>query len=414
MLFRRLKDADPSFTSGWFVYWPGLNDAMPHGADEKAGDWSDANTVERSVDLLRNGDPDALFVHLGAIDAAGHASGFDPDKAEYLASIEEVDGRVGEVLSALKSRPGYRDEHWMILALTDHGGLDTHHGGSTIEEMRVFFIVAGDEVPRGREVPHEWAERTLTVPPYGLKLDGSDDCVSIPDSPDFHFGADRDFSIEICVKTSGWSGTPVLFANKDCANDANPGFALMLIDEGKWRVNAADGSKKKNISGPVIADGRWHHLAAVFRTKGTLSLFQDGIKTGRGGHFAAREAWTRRTASRSAGTFREPIRLFAPVSVNEIRLWKTALPDSVVRNWIFTPVTTGHSKIADLAGYWKMDDGGGTRIADSGPSAGHGRFAGTDPQWIRPQATVVTLDFDSSTCRQDRGPRRHRARSFRR
>ena len=54
----------------------------------------------------------------------------------------------------------------------------------------------------------------------------------------------------------------------------------MLIDEGKWRVNAADGSKKKNISGPVIADGRWHHLAAVFRRNGTLSLFQDGIKTG--------------------------------------------------------------------------------------------------------------------------------------
>jgi hypothetical protein len=44
-----------------------------------------------------------------------------------------------------------------------------------------------------------------------------------------------------------------------------------------------------------------------------------------------------------------------------------------------------------------MDDGAGTRISDSGPSANHGVFHGSSPQWIRPQASVETLDFDSST-----------------
>jgi len=152
MLFKRLKDADPSFTSGWFVNWPALNDAMPHGADVKAGDWSDENTLQRSVEMLKNGDPDGLFVQFGAIDAAGHAAGFDPDRAEYLGAIEEVDGRVGEVLAAVKSRPGYREEHWMFIALADHGGLSGHHGGSTIEENAHVFH-------RGRRRSRSWGNR---------------------------------------------------------------------------------------------------------------------------------------------------------------------------------------------------------------------------------------------------------------
>jgi arylsulfatase A-like enzyme len=393
MLFTRLKDADPSFTSGWFVYWPALNDAMPHGADVAAGDWSDENTLQHSVELLVDGDPDALFVHLGEIDSAGHSVGFDPDKPAYLDAIEETDGRVGAVLAAMKSRPGYRDEHWRIIALSDHGGLGTHHGGSTIEEMRVFFIVAGDDVPRG-EIPHEWTERTLAVPPYGLKLDGADDCVSIPDSPVFHFGTDGDFTIEICVQTSGWSGSPVLFSNKNSADETSPGIAFVLIDEAKWRVNVADGSKKKNISGPIIADGRWHHLAAVLHRKGTLTLYQDGIRTGavdiaKLGSVDTEYGLTIGRDGTQTGS------AFAPATVNEIRIWNTALPDSVVRNWTFTPITPSHSRYMDLAGYWKMDDGEGTRISDAGPYANHGRFIGTDPQWTRPQAYVETLDFDS-------------------
>ena len=393
MLFSRLKDADPSFTSGWFVYWPGLNDAMPHGADAAAGDWSDENTLQRSVDLLRDGDPDALFVQFGAIDAVGHSAGFDPGKAGYLNAIEETDVLVGEVIAALKSRPAYLDEHWMIIAQSDHGGFSTHHGGSTIGEMRVFFIVAGDGVPRG-EIPHEWAGRTLAVPPYGLQLDGADDCVSIPDSPAFRFGTDGDFTVEISVQTSGWAGTPVLLANKDCGNDVNSGFALTLIDEGKWRVNVADGSKRKNISGPVIADGLWHHLAAVFHRKGTLVLYQDGIRTGAvdiaqlGSVDSDWGIGIGQDGPRTSASF-------PAISVSEVRLWKTALPDSVVRNWIFTPVTSGHSRIADLAGYWKMNDGAGNRITDSGPLADHGVFQGSDPRWIQPQAAVETLDFDS-------------------
>ncbi|MDM7924589.1 MAG: DUF4983 domain-containing protein [bacterium] len=414
MLFRRLKDADADadFSSGWFVYWPDLNTAMPHGADAAAGDWSDERTVDRAVDLLTRGNPSALLVQLGAIDSEGHASGFDPDNPAYRNAIETTDGRVGEVLAAMRSRPGYADEDWMVIAMTDHGGLESHHGGSTIEEMRTFFIVSGGGT-RPREIPHDWVTDSRRVPESALRLDGHSGFVSVPDRPAFRFGADASFTIECCVRTNGWSGRPVLISNKDGSSDRNRGFSIDLIDEGKWRVNAADGSGRTNVSGPVIADGRWHHIAAVFKRGGRLVLMQDGIRT------AAADWAGVGSVDGSAGiaigqdaAAGRPD--FADVDVSEVRVWSAALPDSVLREWMFGPVSTGlnnrpiplgryirptdatHPFSAALAAYWRMNDGSGNTALDSGPQAAHGALSGSGATWIAVDDTVGTLDFDAS------------------
>jgi hypothetical protein len=393
LLFTRLKNAYPSFYSGWFVYWPNLGTDLPHGADVVAGDWSDANTLQRAINFLGEEQADALFVHFGAVDAAGHTSGFDPESPDYINAIQVVDGQVGQVISAMKSRPDFSSEHWLVIALTDHGGYTTHHGGTMIGEMRTFFIISGDEVPRG-EIPHDWINKSFLIPPYGLRLNGSGDYVAIPDRADYHFGSGQDFTVELCIRTAGWSGTPVLFADKDMGNKKNPGFAFVLIDEGKWQINVADGTNEKDVSGPIIADDHWHHLTAVFRRNSMLTLFQDGIKTGAVdisgigsvdtpyGFVLGQDGTSSRTT-------------FVPGSINEVRVWKTALTDSQVQSWIFTPVTPEHPGYSFLLGYWKMDDGQGTLIKDSGQPANDGAFTGTNPEWIFPDETVEILAFDS-------------------
>ena len=393
MLFKRLKNADPSFYSGWFVNWPNLGTDMPHGADAVAGDWSDANTLERTINLLSDEQTDALFVHFGAVDAVGHASGFDPENSKYIDAIHVLDGQVGQVISAMKLRPNFSNEHWMVIALTDHGGYTTHHGGTMIEEMRTFFIITGDDVSRG-EIPHDWINKSFRVPPYGLRLNGAGDHVEIPNHADYHFGSGQDFTVELCIRTVGWSGAPVLFANKDMRNKKNPGFAFVLIDEGKWQVNVADGTHEKDISGPIIADDHWHYLTAVFRQGGTLTLFQDGIKTGVVDISGIRSVDTPYGfVLGQDGTGSQPT--FVPGSINEVRVWKTALPDTTVQRWIFIPVTPEHPDYSDLLGYWKMDDGQGTLIKDSSQNVNDGAFIGTNPEWIIPDATVETLAFDS-------------------
>lgn len=393
MLFQRLRNFIPDFSSGWFVYWPDLATRMPHGASFASGDWSDAHTLEKAKAILTEENTDAVFVHFGGIDAMGHTVGFDPNYPQYLAAIEKVDFMVGDVLSVLRARPHYYEEDWLIIALTDHGGFQTHHGGSTIEEMRIFFIVSGNGIPH-REFPSQWVENEKSVCHYGIALDGVDDAIGIPDTSFFHFDFEKPFTLELHVQTLGWSGERVLLANKDVRSKESKGFAVLLIDEGKWRVHVADGEKSKNISGPVISDGVWHHLAIVFDENKKLKIYQDGIFTGAMdiSNLKKIEGDSQIVIGQDP-LFSRPE--FAPVKLNEIRIWSTALSDSLLQEWIFTPLTEAHPQFEHLIGYWKLEKDSLDRILDSGPYGLHAQFFGGTPQWIFPHDTVRTLGFDS-------------------
>ena len=62
----------------------------------------DGDAVElAAIAALRNRTADVLFVHFDEIDAAGHATGFDPSNRSYVAAIERVDARIGRVLDAI-------------------------------------------------------------------------------------------------------------------------------------------------------------------------------------------------------------------------------------------------------------------------------------------------------------------------
>ncbi|MGW6687768.1 alkaline phosphatase family protein [Streptomyces sp. NPDC054961] len=97
---------------------------------------------------LRDQNPDAAFVYLGEIDHAGHTSG--AASQEYLNAIARVDKLVGQLLTAVQSRPTYGQENWKILVTTDHGHTDPGgHGGSGIQERGTFVIAKGAGIPAG-------------------------------------------------------------------------------------------------------------------------------------------------------------------------------------------------------------------------------------------------------------------------
>lgn len=94
-------------------------------------------------------DPDAIFLFLDDVDGAGHGNIFAPDSPNYLAAIEEVDSQLGQILTAIQSRPSFADESWQIVITTDHGGIGFNHGGNTPEELTIPFIVAGLDAEQG-------------------------------------------------------------------------------------------------------------------------------------------------------------------------------------------------------------------------------------------------------------------------
>ncbi|MFJ3833586.1 alkaline phosphatase family protein [Streptomyces sp. NPDC090046] len=97
---------------------------------------------------LRDRNPDAAFVYLGEIDAAGHSYG--AASQQYLDTVARVDVLVGRLLTAVQNRPTYAQENWKVLVTTDHGHTDSGgHGGSTIQERGTFVIARGAGIPAG-------------------------------------------------------------------------------------------------------------------------------------------------------------------------------------------------------------------------------------------------------------------------
>ena len=113
--------------------------------------WADSISTAIAVDYLRGARVDAAFVYLGNIDMVGHAtSSLAP---EYRASIEAADVQVGALVRAVRARPTYADEDWLILMSTDHGRNDDGgHGGDTPVQRTIFFLASGPSVTPGTAI----------------------------------------------------------------------------------------------------------------------------------------------------------------------------------------------------------------------------------------------------------------------
>ncbi|MEV8319819.1 alkaline phosphatase family protein [Streptomyces sp. NPDC059900] len=108
----------------------------------------DAGTTARAVAEITSGNPDAVFVQLDDIDHAGHNSG--AASQAYLDAIHGADARVGQIVDAVRSRPAYGTEDWLIMITADHGHTDPGgHGGSSRPERQTFMIATGGTVTPG-------------------------------------------------------------------------------------------------------------------------------------------------------------------------------------------------------------------------------------------------------------------------
>jgi hypothetical protein len=125
--------------------------------------YADSLSVEAAIRELRDTDVDAAFVYLGDIDVVAHET--NSRSPQFKAAIEWADTRVGLLLQALRDRPSYEEEDWLILLSTDHGRDDAGgHGGTSPSERTIFFLASGPSVEPGRtDCPPEIVDVAVTA-----------------------------------------------------------------------------------------------------------------------------------------------------------------------------------------------------------------------------------------------------------
>jgi hypothetical protein len=117
----------------------------------EAWDAADEAAAELAAGILAGDAPRLSFVYLGAVDIFGHVTG---SGKRYRAEALAADQRVGRLVSAVRSRPGYEQEGWTIVAVTDHGHLDQGgHGGREPEVLTAWAAGAGPGIVPGGPPP---------------------------------------------------------------------------------------------------------------------------------------------------------------------------------------------------------------------------------------------------------------------
>ncbi|SHM39464.1 DUF4983 domain-containing protein [Flavobacterium saccharophilum] len=382
---KRLETYNASLRTMSIVHWAPINTYIVDGIDLEKTLTTDLAVKNEVVAALTNDNPDALFLHFDDVDHAGHSYGFSLNVPQYKSSIETTDGYIGEILTALKNRPNYANEDWLVVVAPDHGGtLAGSHGGSSYEERNIFTIFNNKNFTSTKiEKP---VDPTTSITGSFAHFNANNKYASTTNAL-YNFGTSS-FTVECRVKTSGYSSDPALVSNKNWASGKNRGFVICANTGGVWKVNIGDTQNRVDISGGTITDGKWHHLTLVVdRTAKLVKTYQDGAFVGQatipnnfgsltsGLPFAVGQDGTLTYGANVNG------------NIAEVRVWNKALAEASILNYTCSSVTSSHPDYANLIGYWKGNNGSGNSFTDSSTKQIPLTFANT-PTWTTSTATL--------------------------
>ena len=144
-----VKRLDASKKSVLVVGWKSLFKISKNkGWDSCLKGKNDNDCLSKTIKLLKNESFDVNMIHLNDVDFAGHTTGFELENKNYIKAIEEADRKIGKLLNTIKNRPNFKNENWLILSSTDHGGKGKHHSGNSIEERKVWWIASSNHIQK--------------------------------------------------------------------------------------------------------------------------------------------------------------------------------------------------------------------------------------------------------------------------
>jgi predicted AlkP superfamily pyrophosphatase or phosphodiesterase len=148
-IFGLLREQRPASKIACVHDWDGFGRLVePRAPDILENVKGSPDTAKRAVEIIKAQKPTFLFVHFDDVDHAGHTFGWK--SAEYFATVEQIDSLIGDLLTALNDA-GIRDQT-VVLMTADHGGNGKSHGGNTMQELEIPWIISGPGIKRNHEI----------------------------------------------------------------------------------------------------------------------------------------------------------------------------------------------------------------------------------------------------------------------
>ncbi len=148
-IFTLFHDQQPEAHVGAIYDWDGFGRLFEkEDVDfDIDGDHED-NTTQLAVNYIKEHTPKFTFVHLDHVDHAGHALGHGSQ--DYYKAVEKADSLITEIVNATKEAGTF--EKTLFIVSADHGGIGFGHGGESLAEMEIPFILYGAGIKKGYQI----------------------------------------------------------------------------------------------------------------------------------------------------------------------------------------------------------------------------------------------------------------------
>jgi predicted AlkP superfamily pyrophosphatase or phosphodiesterase len=183
-IFNIIREQMPDAEQGSIFHWGGFGQLLQEEVVNRYNTYnSPEETTKQICDYITSKKPVLLFTQLDHVDGAGHGFGYQ-NTPEYLASIEKTDSLTGLIMESI--RQAGMENNTLVMIVSDHGGINTGHGGVTLEELTVPVIYYGKGIKQNYKIqqtvymfdvaaniafalnlkmPHVWTGRP-TLPAY--------------------------------------------------------------------------------------------------------------------------------------------------------------------------------------------------------------------------------------------------------
>ena len=109
---------------------------------------NDKQLTDSIISYFTQNKPYFTFIAFAEPDGAGHGNGWESDK--YFNTCKEIDSYVGQIIATV-DKTGLRD-NTIIIFTADHGGKGKGHGGKSMNEMQIPFVITGKGIKKGYKI----------------------------------------------------------------------------------------------------------------------------------------------------------------------------------------------------------------------------------------------------------------------
>ncbi len=150
-IFSVIRDQKPTAKTAAIYSWGGIGPLIEKEAITfvvPGGDAGDDFCVDKTVSIIKKEKPLFTFIHVSEPDGVGHNIGHRTPA--YYDTLQKVDARIGKIVQAVKDA-GIEQET-IIIVTADHGGINKGHGGKSLDEIQIPWVINGPGIKKNHEI----------------------------------------------------------------------------------------------------------------------------------------------------------------------------------------------------------------------------------------------------------------------